>query len=62
MGNSLFEDFCEFGLGMRIAYEKMRARLEETCNKIAASENAPEALKAAAAAWMEAREDADVPA
>ena len=57
--NSLFEDFCEFGLGMRIAYEKMRARLEETCNKIAASENAPEALKAAAAAWMEAREDAD---
>ena len=56
--NSLFEDFCEFGLGMRIAYEKMRARLEETCGKIAASENAPESLKAAAAAWMEAREDA----
>ncbi|MDE6295716.1 MAG: 2-oxoacid:acceptor oxidoreductase family protein, partial [Muribaculaceae bacterium] len=25
--NSLFEDFCEFGLGMRIAYEKMRSRL-----------------------------------
>jgi len=57
--NSLFEDFCEFGLGMRIAYEKMRARLEATCNKLIASENAPESIKAAAAAWMEAREDAE---
>ena len=26
--NSLFEDFCEFGLGMTIANEKMRARLD----------------------------------
>ena len=25
--NSLFEDFCEFGLGMELANEKMRARL-----------------------------------
>ena len=56
--NSLFEDFCEFGLGMRIAYEKMRARLEETCKAIADCEKAPAELKAAAAAWMEAREDA----
>ena len=31
--NSLFEDFCEFGLGMHIAYEKMRARLEDTCRR-----------------------------
>ena len=55
--NSLFEDFCEFGLGVNIAYEKMRARLEDTCAKIAASD-APESFKAAAAAWLEVREDA----
>ena len=27
--NSLFEDFCEFGLGMELANEKMRERLVE---------------------------------
>ncbi|MEG1546411.1 MAG: pyruvate:ferredoxin (flavodoxin) oxidoreductase, partial [Bacteroides sp.] len=27
--NSLFEDFCEFGLGMELANEKMRARLNQ---------------------------------
>ncbi len=55
--NSLFEDFCEFGLGMHIAYEKMRARLVDICNKIVASD-APEDFKALASAWLEAREDA----
>lgn len=54
--NSLFEDFCEFGLGMRIAYEKMRYRLELLCGKIAESD-APEALKEAAKGWFDARED-----
>ncbi len=54
--NSLFEDFCEFGLGMNLAYEKMRSRLVETCGKIAASD-APESLKNAAAAWLEVKED-----
>ena len=44
---------------MHIAYEKMRARLEETCDKVAKCADAPESLKAAAAAWMEARNDAD---
>ena len=32
--NSLFEDFCEFGLGMYLGYEKMRARLEDICVKL----------------------------
>ena len=31
--NSLFEDFCEFGLGMELANEKMRKRLEACCNR-----------------------------
>ena len=31
--NSLFEDFCEFGLGMELANEKMRARLVKVMNE-----------------------------
>ena len=56
--NSLFEDFCEFGLGMHIAYEKMRARLVEVSEKIIAGEYAEE-IKAAAQNWLDLREDAD---
>ncbi len=56
--NSLFEDFCEFGLGMYLGYEKMRARLEDICVKLEADENAPQALRAAAKAWYENRDDA----
>ena len=44
MGELPFEDFCEFGLGMSLAYEKMRARLDEICGKIEASE-APRASR-----------------
>jgi pyruvate-ferredoxin/flavodoxin oxidoreductase len=57
--NSLFEDFCEFGLGMNLAYEKMRARLVELCGKIAENSTCEE-TKEAAKAWLEAREDADL--
>ncbi len=56
--NSLFEDFCEFGLGMHIAYEKMRARLVEVCQKLIASDASDE-FKTLAQAWLDAREDAD---
>ncbi|MDE6697754.1 MAG: pyruvate:ferredoxin (flavodoxin) oxidoreductase, partial [Muribaculaceae bacterium] len=56
--NSLFEDFCEFGLGMYIAYEKMRERLVDTCNKIQTCDCCSDEIKAAAAKWMEVREDA----
>ncbi|MBD5283422.1 MAG: pyruvate:ferredoxin (flavodoxin) oxidoreductase [Bacteroides sp.] len=56
--NSLFEDFCEFGLGMHIAYEKMRGRLVEVTEKIIAGEYAEE-IKAAAQNWLDLREDAD---
>ena len=56
--NSLFEDFCEFGLGMHIGYEKMRARVEEVAKAIADDEKAPEALREAAKAWYDAKEDA----
>ncbi|MDE6218594.1 MAG: pyruvate:ferredoxin (flavodoxin) oxidoreductase, partial [Muribaculaceae bacterium] len=55
--NSLFEDFCEFGLGMQIAYEKMRARLIDTANATIADANSPQELKDAASKWLEVRED-----
>ena len=56
--NSLFEDFCEFGLGMYLGYEKMRARVEDICVKLEGDENAPQDLRDAAKAWYENREDA----
>ncbi|MBD5203979.1 MAG: pyruvate:ferredoxin (flavodoxin) oxidoreductase [Bacteroidales bacterium] len=56
--NSLFEDFCEFGLGMHIAYEKMRARLVDLCNEIENCEKASDALKEAARGWLADKEDA----
>ena len=57
--NSLFEDFCEFGLGMHLAYEKMRERLEEICHKIEQCTECSSDIKAAAAAWLEVKDDAD---
>ncbi len=56
--NSLFEDFCEFGLGMYIAYEKMRARLEEAARRIADCKDCQEVADAAAK-WLEVCNDAD---
>ncbi|MDE5552854.1 MAG: pyruvate:ferredoxin (flavodoxin) oxidoreductase, partial [Muribaculaceae bacterium] len=54
--NSLFEDFCEFGLGMRIAYEKMRSRLVDLAEATAGT-NCPEDVKEAAAAWIAVKDD-----
>ena len=39
--NSLFEDFCEFGLGMELANEKMRARIQKAMEAAIASEETP---------------------
>lgn len=57
--NSLFEDFCEFGLGMELANEKMRARIEKLMNEILAADNAPAEAKAILAAWIENQNDAE---
>ena len=56
--NSLFEDFCEFGLGMYIGYEKLRARLEDIVRQVAENADAPQALRDAAKNWYENRDDA----
>ena len=57
--NSLFEDFCEFGLGMVLANKKMRARLQGLLEQVVACEEAPAEYKAAAQAWLEGKDDAD---
>ena len=56
--NSLFEDFCEFGLGMTLAHEKMVKRIEGIMAEVAASD-APADFKAACAEWVEAKDSAE---
>ena len=57
--NSLFEDFCEFGLGMTLANEKMHARLTETMQKAIADEKVPAEAKELFAQWIENQNDAE---
>jgi pyruvate-ferredoxin/flavodoxin oxidoreductase len=51
--NSLFEDFAEFGLGMSIATEKMRARLADLMQKAQSCDCCSDEIKALAAQWLE---------
>ncbi|MGL5014070.1 MAG: pyruvate:ferredoxin (flavodoxin) oxidoreductase [Bacteroidales bacterium] len=57
--NSLFEDNAEFGLGMSIAVENMRARVERLMKEGIASDWCSDEMKALFAEWIENREDAD---
>ena len=57
--NSLFEDFCEFGLGMVIANKKMRARITELLNGAIAAAETPAEFKEAAQAWIDGQNDAE---
>ncbi len=56
--NSLFEDFCEFGLGMTIANEKMRTRLVELMTKGQSCSCCSDELKQLFAEWIEKKDDA----
>ncbi len=56
--NSLFEDFCEYGLGMVLATKKMRNRIESHLKEAIASEKIPAEMKVAAQEWIDGREDA----
>ena len=58
--NSLFEDFAEFGLGMTIANEKLRARLADTMTKALTCSCCTDEIKALAQQWLDNREDAAV--
>ena len=58
--NSLFEDFCEFGLGMKLAENKMRARLERLFTEVQSCDCCTDEFKALAQRWIENRENAEV--
>ena len=57
--NSLFEDFCEFGLGMELAGEKMRARIVNVMNDALAADCTPENVKGLFTEWINNMNDAD---
>ena len=50
--NSLFEDFCEFGLGMTLAVEKMRERLVKLMNRAIEGDSCLAETKELFAAWI----------
>lgn len=54
--NSLFEDFCEFGLGMTLAHEKMVLRLCDIMAEVAETD-APAEMKEACAEWLTGKDD-----
>ena len=54
--NSLFEDFCEFGLGMTLAHEKMVLRLCDIMAEVAETD-APAEMKEACAEWLAGKDD-----
>ena len=51
--NSLFEDFAEFGLGMKIANEKMTERVTELMKGALACEKCSDEIKALAQQWLD---------
>ena len=55
--NSLFEDFCEFGLGMTIADEKMRNRVTGFVKDAIACDNVNADMKALYQEWLDNKED-----
>ena len=57
--NSLFEDFCEFGLGMALGNKKMRERITKLLNDAMNEDHVSAEFKAAAQAWIEAKDNAD---
>ena len=57
--NSLFEDFCEFGMGMVLGNKKMKERVTVLLNEAIAKEDTPADFKAAAQEWIDAQNDAE---
>ena len=57
--NSLFEDFCEFGLGMVLGNKKMKERIVKLLNEMIESDKVSEEYKKAAKEWIAGKDDAD---
>jgi pyruvate-ferredoxin/flavodoxin oxidoreductase len=58
--NSLFEDFCEFGLGMELANKKMRNRIQTILQGQLEDDHTPAAFKEAAKEWIDGRGDVNI--
>ncbi|MBQ1753245.1 MAG: pyruvate:ferredoxin (flavodoxin) oxidoreductase [Paludibacteraceae bacterium] len=56
--NSLFEDFCEYGLGMQLANEKMQARLVKIMTEAQECTKCTDEMKALYRDWIENHNDA----
>ena len=56
--NSLFEDFCEYGMGMVLATKKLKARIQKLLEELIAGDKASAEYKAAAQQWIEQQGDA----
>ena len=57
--NSLFEDFCEYGMGMELANKKMRMRIQALIETAVADDATPAEFKEAAQEWLAGKNDAD---
>ena len=57
--NSLFEDFCEFGMGMVLGNKKMKERVALLLQEATSHDNCPAEFKTLAAEWIEKCEDAE---
>ena len=57
--NSLFEDFCEFGMGMVLGNKKMKERVTVLLNEAISKEDTPAEFKAAAQEWIGAQDDTE---
>ncbi|MBR4811384.1 MAG: 4Fe-4S dicluster domain-containing protein, partial [Bacteroidaceae bacterium] len=57
--NSLFEDFCEFGLGMALGNKKMKERVAKLLTEMIESDKTSAEYKELAQEWIANREDAD---
>ncbi len=55
--NSLFEDFAEYGLGMRIATKKIQARVADIFTKMTTCDCCTAEIKALAQQWLENSND-----
>ena len=56
--NSLFEDFAEFGLGMKLGSDKLRERLAGVFTEMQNCDKCSDEMKALAAKWLGASHDA----
>ena len=57
--NSLFEDFCEFGLGMALGNKKMKERVAKLLCEACEAPQASDEYKALAKEWIDNKDDAD---